>query len=107
MALRSKTDHGNFLVFDVIQIRVFIVVNLHISSCCVTGFANSFAGTVFFARGLVLVLRAFVAPAFRRAFSSSSTCSPEGERYTAWTWDWRTDSSASGDASLQGPKSTG
>ena len=32
MALRSKTDHGNFLVLDVVQIRVFIVINLHISS---------------------------------------------------------------------------
>ncbi len=45
MALRSKTDHGNFLVFDVVQIRVFIVVNLHISSCCVSWLAISFNGT--------------------------------------------------------------
>jgi hypothetical protein len=31
--LRSKPDHGDLLVFQIIQIRVFIVINLHVSSC--------------------------------------------------------------------------
>jgi hypothetical protein len=48
--LRSKTDHGNFFIFDVVQIRVFIVVNLHISSCCVSGFAILITGTFLFTR---------------------------------------------------------
>jgi hypothetical protein len=59
MALRSKTDHGNFFVFDVVQIRVFIVINPHISSCCVSGLAISIAGTVFFARVVELASARF------------------------------------------------
>jgi hypothetical protein len=59
MALRSKSDHGNFFVFDIVQIRVFIVINLHISSCCVSGLAISIAGTVSFARVVELAAARF------------------------------------------------
>jgi hypothetical protein len=33
VALRSETDHRNFPVLYVFQIRVFVVINLHDSSC--------------------------------------------------------------------------
>ena len=39
MALRSEADHGNFLILDVVQIRIFIVINLHVSSCGVSDLA--------------------------------------------------------------------
>ena len=32
VALRSKSDHCNFFVLDVFQIRIFVVINLHGSS---------------------------------------------------------------------------
>jgi hypothetical protein len=32
VALRTKSDHRNFPVLDIFQIRIFIVVNLHVSS---------------------------------------------------------------------------
>ena len=40
MALRTEADDGNFLVLDVVKIRVLIVINLHSSSCCVADVSN-------------------------------------------------------------------